>query len=119
MDLLASLRRLPADRRVVLHQPETPRYARARQKLRLLIREGEFLGARKDPERADAWLLALWAPPFSGRGDGYYACIRLFMAEDTPTLAVLYCFYDGTEQSPGFRSVEAARAYAESRGFKE
>jgi len=34
-----------------------------------------------------------------------------------PYYAVLFCFYDGTEASPGFRSLEAAHTFALSQGF--
>ena len=120
MDWLEEIRRLPAERRAVQHEPETPRYAKARQKLRYIVREASFLGAQEDPERpATAWLVAAWARPERGVGYGYYVCFRVYVEQSRVLLAVLYCLYDGTENSPGFRSVEAAKAFAETQGFRE
>lgn len=117
MDWIEELRRLPPERRAVWHQPETPRYTKARQKLSYLVRQSVLLGEQPDPERASAHLLALWAPPESGSGAGYYSCFRVFLEEGVLTFAVLYCLYDGSERSPGFRSLDAARGYAEAHGF--
>ena len=73
MDWLEELRRLPAERRAVQHEPD-------RQKLRYIVREARLLGVQSDPERPDsAWLIATWAPPERGIGPGYYACFRAFV----------------------------------------
>lgn len=32
--------------------------------------------------------------------------------------AVLFCFYDGTEKSPGFKSAQSAREFAHANGFE-
>lgn len=117
MGWLEDVRNLPPERRAVLHRPETPRYSRARSKLPYLLRASNFLGEQPDPEREFVLLIALWAPPESGRGHGFYSCLRLFFEGETVGVAVLYTFYDGTERSPGFRSLEAATAYAEANGF--
>ena len=120
MDWLEELRGLPDDRRAVQHEPETPRYAKARQKLRYIVREARLLGSQQDPERlGSAWLVATWAPPDRGVGPGYYACFRFYVDEGSVLFAVLYCLYDGTERAPAFKSIDAARAYAESQGFQE
>ena len=119
MDWLEELRRLAPDQRAVWHQPETPRYAKARQKLAYLIRAAQLLGCQPDPERSESTLVAVWAPPERGSGTGYYGCFRVFTEEKRPVFAVLYCFYDGTERSPGFKSLGAAVAYAEAQGFRE
>jgi len=119
MDWLEELLRLPATRRAVWHQPETPRYARARQKLSYVLHESTLVGVQRDPEREDAVLLALWAPPGHGAGYGYYSCFRLFLEGQKPIFAVMYCFYDGTEGAPGFKSIQAARAHAEAHGFAQ
>jgi len=120
VDWLEEVRRLPAERRAVQHEPETPRYAKARQKLRFIVREARLLGTQEDPERpAAAWLLAVWAPSERGIGHGYYACFRVYVDQARVLLAVLYCLYDGTESSPGFKSFEAAKAFAETQGFRE
>ena len=111
-----AVRQLPPTHRFVSHEPETPRYARARQKLRYLIREGVYLGTRADGENLE---LAIWAPPDSGRGPGFYGCFRLFVDEGVTTGATLFCFYDGTESSPGFPSVSEAQAYAQDNGFSK
>lgn len=120
MDWLEELRRLPPERRAVQHEPETPRYAKARQKLRYIVRETQLLGVVADPERpGTAWLLATWAPPDRGVGPGYYACFSVFVDDERVLFAVLYCLYDATEHSPGFKSIDAAKAFAESQGFHE
>ncbi|MEZ4227507.1 MAG: hypothetical protein R3B13_41595, partial [Polyangiaceae bacterium] len=64
--------------------------------------------------------VAAWAPPPTGRGSGYYWCVRLHLDEhERVELAVLYCFYDGTERSPGFRSLNDASAYSADHGFQQ
>jgi hypothetical protein len=120
VDWLEELRQLPAERRAVQHEPETPRYAKARQKLRYIVREARLLGVQEDPERPGAaWLLAVWAPPDRGIGYGYYACFRAYLDQGRILLAVLYCLYDGTESSPGFKSFDPAKAFAKTQGFHE
>ena len=116
-DWLARLQELPAEHVFVRHEPPTPRYGRAQAKLPYLIREAMFVGSRTT-SRSDAWEIATWARAGSGRGYGYYSCFRLFVQSDRPTVAVLFCFYDGTERSPGFKSFDAAAQYAAANGFK-
>jgi hypothetical protein len=117
MHWLNVLRALPASRRAVQHQPETPRYARARTKLRYVLERGTFLGVRQSELHRGAVEVALWAPPGHGRGPGYYCCFRIFHARRKEQFAVLFCFYDGTEGSPGFKSVGSARTFASAHGF--
>lgn len=61
--------------------------------------------------------IAVWAPSDHSRGAGYYGCFRLFVEDGVATGATLFCFYDGTESSPGIASIQEARAYARSNGF--
>jgi len=63
--------------------------------------------------------VALWASPPTGRGYGFYSCFRLLREAGVVTAAVLFCFYDGTERSPGFRTESAAQSFARSQGFQE
>ena len=112
-----AVQQLPPSHRFVSHEPETPRYARARQKLRFLIREGVYLGMRLVV--GDNVEIAIWAPPDSGRGPGFYACFRLFVDDRVTTGATLFCFYDGTESSPGFSSASEAQAFAQDNGFSK
>lgn len=117
MAWLKAIRALPASRRAVQHQPETPRYARARTKLRYVLERGTFLGARQSELHQGAVEIAVWAPPGHGRGPGYYCCFRIFHQRDHEHFALLFCFYDGTEGSPGFKSVGSARIFANANGF--
>jgi len=119
MSWLDKIRALPAHCRFVQHEPETARYARARQKLSYLIDASQLVGTRPGA-RESALEVAAWAPPPDGRGPGYYSCFRVFRGGDGQvTAAVLFCFWDGTEASRGFRSFEAARSFATSDGFEE
>ena len=118
MDWLALLRAIPEERRIVMHQPETPRYRRARTRLRYVVDSAEYLGVQTDPERSDAVLVAVWAPPGHGRGAGYYCCFRIFFGEGgVPEFAVMYCFYDGSERSVSLKSLSAALAFARGHHF--
>lgn len=120
MDWTLALRTVPSERCVVSHQPETPRYARARQKLRHLVHGSILVGYQQDAERERTWHIAVWAAPLSRRDPGYFACFRLLLNKTgAPDRAVLYCFYDGADRSPSFRTPEAARAYALAQGFRE
>jgi len=118
--LWAQVRGLPARRIFVEHEPDTPRYQRARDCLDVILSQGLPLGVRRIADEPDApQELALWVPPLSGRGSGAYVCLRVYSHEAEVTVAVLFCFYDGTEKSPVFRSYDAAVAYARDREFKE
>jgi hypothetical protein len=115
VDWLEQLRRLPPERRLVAHEPPSPRYGRAAQKLRYIVQNAVLLGARRSGARVE---IAVWCRPGHGRGAGYYACFRLEPGTaDTLSCAVLFCSYDGRDQSPGFRSVERAAAFARENGF--
>ena len=112
-----AVKTLPDTHRFVAHEPETPRYARARQKLRYLMRKGEYLGSSSAPPDEGRIEIAVWAPPDQGRGPGYYGCFRLFIEDGVTTGAVLFCFYDGTESSPSLSTLQDARAFARANGF--
>lgn len=120
MSWIAKLRALGPERIYVQHSPMTPRYGRAAQKLRYVLRASSVLGQRAlvGPD-TDAIEIATWAPPQHGRGHGYYACFRIFRHEGEPSAAVLFCFYDGTDKSPGFKSINAATVYAVAQGFDQ
>jgi hypothetical protein len=119
-DWWEAVKELPDTNRFVAHEPETPRYARARQKLRYLLRKAVYLGishtSRGDDGRIE---IAVWAAPDQGRGPGYYGCFRLFVESGVVTGAVLFCFYDGTEKSPRLSSLQDAQAFARANGFVE
>jgi hypothetical protein len=117
VDWVAEIQGLRADQVFVQHNPPTPRYGRAQSKLSYLIREGIFLGSRLTDDMPERLEIATWTRPPTGRGYGYYACFRLFFQEKQLVAALLYCFYDGMEQSPGFKSQDAAREYATANGF--
>ena len=63
--------------------------------------------------------LAVWAPPPSGSGHGYYACFRIEFDETFPVFAVLFAFYDGMDASQGFSQLSEARAFARAHGFHD
>jgi len=111
-----AVKQLPAVHRFVAHEPETPRYTRPRQKLRYVVREGIYLGS-SDASIDEPIEIAVWAPPDHGRGSGYYCCFRLFSEYGIVTGAVLFCFYDGTESSPGLLTLQDAKAFALENGF--
>lgn len=120
MDWILALRAVPPEWCIVSHQPETPRYARARQKLRHLVHGSELVGHQVDLERVRTHQIAVWAAPHSRRDPGYHDCFRITLDQHgAPDRAVLFCFYDGSDRSPSFRSAEAARAFALNQGFKE
>ena len=112
-----AVRELPESDRFVAHEPETPRYGLARQKLKYLIRKGEYLGATDASADEGRIEIAIWAPSIHGRGPGYYACFRLFIEDGGATCAVLFCFYDGTESSPAFSTLQEAQLFAQMDGF--
>ena len=116
MDWLGRARDLDDRHLAAEHQPETLRYSRARAKLRYLVNQGQQIGERSVQDRPSEVEIAVWSPPDQGRY-GCSSCFRIYHRRKIPTFAVLFCFYDGTENSPGFRSVGSARAYAESEGF--
>ena len=118
-DWLAAIRGLPTTRRAVVHEPETPRYSHARLKLRHLINRGVYLGSLDNPERQREIEVAVWAPHQTGRTIGYYGCFRIFLDTQGNALsAILFCFYDGTEGSPGLNLADA-RSFAKEQGFKK
>lgn len=117
---LDALRRVPRSFRAVQHEPWTPRYDRASQKMDYVIREARYLGARPtalpDPLRLE---LAVWARHPAGHGCGYHACFRLFLNDDHQSVySAMFCFYDGTDASPCIKSYDAAAQLARSYGFR-
>lgn len=114
-----AVNQLSAAHRFVDHQPETPRYIRARQKLSYLIREGVYLGCAHRVPSDDRVEIAVWAPPADGKGPGYYCCFRLYLEDDVVTYASLFCFYDGTESSPSLSNLHEADAYARANQFSK
>ena len=117
-DWLAKLQQLPLSHVLVQHKPRTPRYDRAGSKLQYVLRESQFLGHRKPTPLSNTPVeIALWAPNPNGKGAGFYSCFRLFLQDDSPTLAQLFAFYDGTERSISLKSLSAALAYSRSHGF--
>lgn len=119
MKLLEAILSLPKSQRIVQHEPETPRYWRARRKLVYILEKSAVLGDKSLTGSYSGREFATWAPAGSGHGFGFYCCFRVYFEAEIPTMAILYCFYDGSEGSPGFRSLESAQAYAFSRDFKE
>jgi len=115
---LERVRDLPSARVFVVHNPPTPRYGRAQVKLEYVVRTASPLGSRDVPGHSQRLEIAVWSPSPTGKGHGYYACFRLFLKDAELVSALLFCFYDGTEQSPGFRTREAAQAYAKSQDFE-
>jgi hypothetical protein len=115
---LDALQKLPLDLVSVAHQPMTPRYSRAIDKRIYLLREGVLLGERSASYK-QAVEVALFAEnPNGNKKPGYYAGVRIFLDEKKTVLsAVIFCFYDGTEKSPGFKNVDAAFKYALEGGF--
>ena len=118
MNWLDAVRALPKQALVVSHNPMTPRYDRALAKMSYLLRRSILLGERDADQHADAVEIATWAPPPTGRGDGYYCCFRLHLDEHGQVwFARLFCFYDGTESSHGFKSSQTARGFSRQQGF--
>ncbi|MDQ3232465.1 MAG: hypothetical protein M3Q07_11635 [Pseudobdellovibrionaceae bacterium] len=118
-DWLAELQKLPLSKIAVAHEPMTARYARAIDKRAYVIREGNYLGSRAI-DFSNAIEVAIFAENPEGRKkSGFYSCFRIFHDSDqTPLLALLFCFYDGTESSPTIKSLEAAQAFAREGGFQ-
>ena len=118
MSWLEVLRALPEEAVFVAHNPPTPRYGRAQAKLRYVLRTASVLGGRRSDLVEHAIETAAWSPPPTGRGNGYYVCFRLFFDQfERVEQAVLYCFYDGTDGSPGFKTLHEAGEYARLNGF--
>ena len=116
-DWLSSIQALPPNRLGVQHKPETDRYARARAKLRYVVRESTVLGTQDEDV---AVVVAMWCPSGHGRGPGFYTCFRVYVDQQGEAVyASMFCFYDGTDSSHGFRSLEAALEYARSQGFTQ
>lgn len=119
MDWIRALRELPEGAVWVQHRPHTSRYVRAAAKLVSVLRSAILLGLRR-AEHPQHTEIAAWSPPGDGRGCGFYCCFRVFGSPATGVNgAVLFCFYDGRDLSPGFRSLPAARSFAQSEGFQE
>jgi hypothetical protein len=76
-------------RLVVQHEPWTPRYERARLKLRDLLAGLQVLGWQHG-EQEGALELALWALDPNHIRRGWYACVRVVWRDGAPTYAHLY-----------------------------
>lgn len=117
-DWLGSLRAMPLDLVGVSHEPMTFRYSRAFDKRLYLLREGILLGVRSASYKQSLEIALFAEHPNGNSKHGYYACFRIFLSDENSVLsAVLFCFYDGTEKSPGFKKRDAASKYALEGGF--
>jgi hypothetical protein len=118
-DWLVKIQNLPLNKIAVAHEPMTPRYARAIDKRSYVIREGIYLGSRMIAF-SNAIEIAIFAEnPMGRKKSGFYSCFRIFYDSDQiPLLALLFCFYDGTESSPTIKSLDAAQAFAREGGFQ-
>lgn len=103
-------------RLVVQHEPWTPRYERARLKLRDLLAGLQVLGWQHG-EQEGALELALWALDPNHIRRGWYACVRVVWRDGAPTYAHLYCFYDGRDQIPSVFTLATARSLARDGRF--
>jgi hypothetical protein len=118
-DYLTGLLALPLDAVGVSHEPMSLRYGRAFDKRIYVLREAVLLGVREQIIQQTPEIAIFAAHPNSNKAPGYYVCLRLFLDKDHNVLsAVIFCFYDGTEKSPGFKSLETARTYAYGEGFR-
>jgi hypothetical protein len=119
MDWLDVLRKLDgADRVFVRHEPTTPRYVRAGQKLTYVLRDAVVLGTHPG-EQPGTIEVAAWARSPTGKGSGFYCCFRIEFEDSTPVEATLFCFYDGTEGSVTTKTHEAAEALARANNFEK
>ena len=57
--------------------------------------------------------------PLGRKKPGFYSCFRIFHDSDQlPLLALVFCFYDGTESSPAIKSLGTAQAFARGGGLQ-
>jgi len=115
--LFEQLKSVDDDWVVVQHEPETARYGRARRRLRRLRNEAVFLGFRTLDDSSRVFEVAVFLVAGRGRGPGEYACFRCFHAASRLLSAVLFSYYDGTENSPVINNEEAAVSFARQNGF--
>ncbi len=110
-DWLEDLRGLSTEKVIVRHHPSTDRYLfSAAAGLPRVLSEGEAIGWRElNGESKECVELVIWTPPLN-RGDcGLYVCGRLYFdAKSSPISATIFCFYDGTEKSPCYKTKDEA-----------
>jgi hypothetical protein len=113
------LRTLPSHAIDVIHEPMTPRYARAMQMRMWLARSGIIVGQKKISHQAKE--VAVWLEnPIGRKRAGLYACFRIYYSEKKGAVsATLFCFYDGTEQSPVILSLQSAQALASRFNYEK
>ena len=115
---LDELKKLPEEYISVQHNPMTARYSRAINKLWLILGRGQVVGKTNLDEKRSTKEIAVWCESPEGKRCGYYGCFRIFCnKQGVPLTATMYCFYDGTEQSPCLKSRENATTYAKDHGF--
>lgn len=115
---MSEIQRLPPEQVRVEHEPATPRYSRATQKIRYVLRVGSLVGTRMEIEDGNPLELAIWVPAPSGSGCGLYPCWRVWSHEGQSALAIMFTFYDGTEKSPCIKSTNSARDFAKKNDFE-
>lgn len=116
-DWMGELRALPLRQIRIEHNPPSERYGRAFDKRLHILQSGHHIGTRSDMADGNPVEIAVWASPQSGKGCGFYACFRVWCLNDAIQLALLFCFYDGTEKSPCFKTFHSAREFALQNEF--
>jgi len=118
-DWMADIKQLPIENIYVQHEPFTPRYSNALIYLRKLVHFGDCLGFREVIQNTTIEIAVWLELGTKRRTPGIYCCFRLtYTPEMHLRIAVLFCFYDGTEKSPIFYNKDSATVYARNEGFR-
>lgn len=118
---MADLSSIPKESIKIEHNPPTSRYIiRASRALGQVVKQGQAIGyvdLGSSTTESHLFEVVIWVEPLNNGEFGWYAVFRVYYDNRTqpkkPTKAVLFCFYDGTDQGcatekKGFRSRFAA-----------
>ena len=105
--MISDLRSLGLEGIVIRHQPLTARYlAQASASLRQLLEKAKVIGWREVATKFERSIeTVLFCNPAMDEGScGLYGCFRIHYRDKLPFEATFFCFYNGEDKSPCFRS---------------
>ena len=108
---LELLQQLDPEKIEIKHNPMTERYrTHAFSSLVYLLKNGVCIGWRKleKPILDEMIEVVIWAEPLFADSCGFYSCFRLHFLQQKLERATFFCFYDGKDKSPCFKSQEDA-----------
>ena len=111
------VRGLSEEKVYVDHEPYSARYRRAEEQLGTVLYYGLEIGRYEEPDamffagKREVGEVVVWVKPLNPKECGYYCVFKVIEYQNGMLEAQLFCFYDGTFNSPKIKTEAMARSY--------